>query len=145
MHQRAIHKSVSATFALLCTAMVSSWADAGLPAEKSAVQPTNSALPTAENDAATSAESTEEGFVGNNFSLKFHCLNCPYAEVMWKKRRVRFKTREEAVTAKMAPCRYCLPTAWTSVRGAILLRTSGNAWSSPSPAECSASPVTLPH
>lgn len=61
-------------------------------------------------------------YIGNNFSLKFHKPSCPFAKAMWSGHAELFHFRKEAIAAKYAPCRYCLPPSWTNVSATILAR-----------------------
>ena len=65
-------------------------------------------------------ELTPYKYVGNNFSLKFHKPSCPFAKAMWTGHTELFHFRKDAIAAKYAPCRYCLPPAWTNVNATIL-------------------------
>lgn len=59
-------------------------------------------------------------YIGNNFSMKFHKPACPFAKAMWSGHTELFHFRKDAIAAKYAPCRYCLPPQWTSVSATIL-------------------------
>lgn len=65
-------------------------------------------------------ELTPYKYVGNNFSLKFHKPSCPFAKAMWTGHTELFHFRKDAIAAKYAPCRYCLPPSWTNVNATIL-------------------------
>jgi hypothetical protein len=58
-------------------------------------------------------------YTGNTYSHKFHRPRCPYCKVMAAAKRMPFHFRCQAVAAGYAPCRYCLPAQWTTVRAAI--------------------------
>ena len=69
----------------------------------------------------TLVRSQNYNYRGNIESRKFHKLNCLFATVMAKSRRVAFQSQQQAIEAGMSPCNWCLPPYWTSVRGKILL------------------------
>jgi hypothetical protein len=62
---------------------------------------------------------------GNTFSLKFHRPSCPFAQAMSAHHVIFFNFRKQAVEAGQAPCRYCLPPNWTTVK-AVLLKPSNS-------------------
>lgn len=59
-------------------------------------------------------------YVGNSFSFKFHRPSCRFANAMWKKHRLFFQFRKQAIDAGQKPCRYCLPPEWKSVDAKLL-------------------------
>jgi hypothetical protein len=73
-------------------------------------------------------------YIGNNFSLKFHRPSCPFAKAMWEGHIELFHFRKDAIAAKYAPCRYCLPPQWTSV-SATMLASPAKATAPASPAK----------
>ena len=52
---------------------------------------------------------SQEGYVGNARTLKFHLLECQYAESISSKNIVDFDTRGEAYDLGYAPCKTCNP------------------------------------
>lgn len=60
-------------------------------------------------------------YVGNRYSQKFHCPTCPFAEVMWVRRRREFHFRYEAIEAGYKACCWCLPKRWKHVEGRIFV------------------------
>jgi hypothetical protein len=62
---------------------------------------------------------------GNSFSLKFHRPSCPFAKAMSAHHVIFFNFRKQAVDAGQAPCRYCLPPNWNTVK-AVLLKPSNS-------------------
>lgn len=96
--------AIATTWALLATAG-SAWASETGTVAKS-VEPAD--------------ELTPYKYVGNNFSLKFHKPSCPFAKAMWTGHTELFHFRKDAIAAKYAPCRYCLPPTWTNVNATIL-------------------------
>jgi hypothetical protein len=59
-------------------------------------------------------------YFGNSYSQKFHRPSCPYGRVISTAHLMPFHFRREAVAAGFAPCHYCLPQEWGSVRCFIL-------------------------
>ena len=60
-------------------------------------------------------------YVGNTYSKKFHRPSCLFAEAMYKRRRLDFHFRFEAVERGFNPCRWCLPKRWKHLEGRLLM------------------------
>jgi micrococcal nuclease len=52
---------------------------------------------------------TEEYYIGNKSSFRFHRPDCRYASQMADGNKIIFETREEALDSCYSPCRYCKP------------------------------------
>ncbi len=59
-------------------------------------------------------------YVGNSYSLKFHRPSCPFAQVMYRRRRLDFRFRHEAIERGFSPCCWCLPKRWKHLEGRLL-------------------------
>lgn len=59
-------------------------------------------------------------YIGNSFSQKFHIPSCPFAQAMWRRRRLEFHFRHEATELGFRPCCWCLPKRWKHLEGRIL-------------------------
>lgn len=56
-----------------------------------------------------STNTSDEGYIGNSNSKKFHYPWCKWAQKISSFNRVYFKTREEAINAGYVPCKVCNP------------------------------------
>lgn len=77
------------------------------------------ALPSTKLTTAVTSEDLPIKYWGNSFSLKFHRPSCPFAKAMSAHHVMFFNFRKQAVESGQAPCRYCLPPNWTTVRASI--------------------------
>lgn len=65
-------------------------------------------------------------YVGNTDSLKFHRPSCPFAQVMYRRRRLDFHFRHEAIERGFSPCCWCLPKRWKHLEGRLLTQFMGD-------------------
>lgn len=52
---------------------------------------------------------TEDHYIGNTNTMKFHRPSCKYVDNIEEKNRVIIKTRQEAIDSKYIPCGACKP------------------------------------
>ncbi len=71
-------------------------------------------------EANSEPAAANHNYVANLDSMKFHIRSCQFGQIMARKRRVYFQTKNMALAAGMSPCAWCQPRYWTEVKAEIL-------------------------
>ena len=71
---------------------------------------------------SSGSNNINEEYIGNIDSMKFHLPSCEFAQIMAKRRRVFFQSREKAKLLGLSPCNWCMPSWTLSVEARLLER-----------------------